>query len=68
MSIASAAPSPHLAAPGEPDLPRAGQYGESAPRVRQLARDAVTLMAFSAGASVGVAMCFLLLALAARQA
>jgi len=68
MSIASAAPSPHLAAPDEPDRRPPGRHGEPAPRVRQLAREAVTLMAFSAGASVGVAACFLLLALAARQA
>lgn len=68
MSIASAAPSPHLAASDEPDLRPAGQHGEPAPRVRQLARDAATLMVFSAATSVGVAACFLLLALAARQA
>jgi hypothetical protein len=59
MSIASAAP-PHLAAPDEAVRP--------APRVRQQARDAATLMAFSAAVSLGVAVCFLLLAVAARQA
>jgi hypothetical protein len=39
-----------------------------APRVRQQARDAATLMVFSAATSVGVAVAFLLLAVAARQA
>ena len=39
-----------------------------APRVRHQARDAATLMAFSALTSVGLAVGFLLLALAARQA
>ncbi|MDF1603064.1 hypothetical protein [Nocardioides sp. YIM 152315] len=65
MSIAAAAPSPHLAAPAaEPEAsPAPGPV-----RVRQLARDAATLMAFSAAVSLGVAVCFLLLALAARQA
>ena len=40
----------------------------SPPRVRHQARDAATLMAFSAATSVGVAVCFLLLAVLARQA
>ena len=63
MSIASAAPSPHHTQPGTvPDA------GSSAPRVRHQARDAATLMAFSAATSVGVAVAFLLLAVAARQA
>ena len=39
-----------------------------APRVRHQARDAATVMAFSAATSVGVAVVFLLLAIAARQA
>ncbi len=60
MSIASAAPSPHLASPDEPLA--------ATPRVRHQARDAATLMMFSAATSVGVAAAFLLLALAARQA
>ncbi|GAB6984722.1 hypothetical protein [Nocardioides pyridinolyticus] len=37
-------------------------------RVRHQARDAATLMAFSAATSLGVAGCFLLLAVLARQA
>jgi hypothetical protein len=37
-------------------------------RVRHQARDAATLMVFSAATSVGVAVAFLLLALLARQA
>ena len=57
MSIAPAASSPHTTEPTG-----------SAPRVRQQARDAATLMAFSAAISVGVAVAFLLLAVAARQA
>jgi hypothetical protein len=36
--------------------------------VRQQAREAATLMVFSAAASLGVATIFLLLAVAARQA
>jgi len=55
MSIAPAAPSPHHTEP-------------SGPRVRHQARDAATLMVFSAATSVGLAAVFLLLALAARQA
>jgi hypothetical protein len=59
MSIAPAAPSPHTTEP----------LGSApAPRVRHQARDAATLMAFSAATSVGVAAFFLLLAVAARQA
>jgi hypothetical protein len=43
---------------------------EEAPvrRVRHQARDAATLMVFSAATSVGVAVAFLLLAVLARQA
>jgi len=37
-------------------------------RVRHQARDAATLMAFSAATSLGVALAFLFLALLARQA
>jgi Mrp family chromosome partitioning ATPase len=58
MSIAPAASSPQ-------------QYTETAdaaPRVRHQARDAATLMVFSAATSLGVAAVFLLLAVAARQA
>ncbi|WP_243060283.1 hypothetical protein [Nocardioides sp. SR21] len=40
----------------------------AAPRVRHQARDAATLMVFSAATSLGVATCFLLLAVLARQA
>jgi len=57
MSIAPAA-SPHTQEP----------VGSAPVRVRQQARDAATLMAFSAATSVGVAVAFLLLAVAARQA
>jgi hypothetical protein len=57
MSIAPAA-SPHTQEPA----------GSAPVRVRQQARDAATLMAFSAATSVGVAVAFLLLAVAARQA
>ena len=57
MSIASAAPSPPTTEPA----------GSAPVRVRQQARDAATLMAFSAATSVGVAVAFLLLAVAARQ-
>lgn len=39
-----------------------------APRVRHQARDAATLMVFSAATSLGLAICFLLLAVLARQA
>ena len=42
--------------------------GDAAPRVRHQARDAATLMVFSAATSIGVAAFFLLLAVAARQA
>jgi hypothetical protein len=57
MSIAQAAATPLRAeeAPGER-------------RVRHQARDAATLMVFSAATSVGVATGFLLLAVLARQA
>jgi hypothetical protein len=57
MSIAPAA-SPHTQEPA----------GSAPVRVRQQARDAATLMVFSAATSVGVAVAFLLLAVAARQA
>ncbi|WP_155993297.1 hypothetical protein [Nocardioides sp. URHA0020] len=57
MSITSAAPPPQYTEPAA-----------AAPRVRHQARDAATLMAFSAATSVGVAAFFLLLAVAARQA
>jgi hypothetical protein len=42
--------------------------GEATPRVRHLARDAATLMVFSATTSVAVAIAFLVLAILARQA
>ena len=56
MSIAPAAVRPH---PTE---------GRGAPRVRHQARDAATVMVFSAATSVGVAIAFLILALLVRQA
>jgi hypothetical protein len=65
MSIASAAPSPRTT---EPTGSTPGSALGPAPRVRQQARDAATLMVFSAATSVGVAVAFLLLAVAARQA
>jgi hypothetical protein len=58
MSIAPTAPRPPLIEGVEPD----------ARRVRHQARDAATLMAFSAATSVGVAAAFLFLAVLARQA
>jgi hypothetical protein len=51
--------------PATPGVPGAGP-GE--PRVRHQARDAATVMAFSAATSAGIAAFFLLLAVAARQA
>ena len=62
MSIAPAASPQHTQQAGPVDPAAA------APRVRHQARDAATLMAFSAATSVGVAVLFLLLAVAARQA
>lgn len=56
MSIAPAALTPHLT------------EAEDARRVRHQARDAATLMVFSAATSVGVAVAFLALAVLARQA
>jgi hypothetical protein len=61
MSIAPAAPTPPYTEP-------TGESVGAAPRVRHQARDAATLMAFSAAVSVAVAAAFLLLALVARQA
>jgi hypothetical protein len=61
MSIAPAASTPHYTEPS-------GESVGAVPRVRHQARDAATLMAFSAVVSVGVALAFLLLALLARQA
>ena len=58
MSIAPAAATPHLQEP-EP---------ETTPRVRHQAREAVTVMMFSAATSAAIAVFFLLLAVAARQA
>ena len=56
MSIAPAAMPPHLT------------EGEDVPRVRHQARDAATLMVFSAATSLAVATTFLLLAVLVRQA
>jgi Mrp family chromosome partitioning ATPase len=61
MSIAPAAPSPQYTEP-------TGESVGAVPRVRHQARDAATLMVFSAATSVGLAVVFLLLAVAARQA
>jgi hypothetical protein len=61
MSIAPAATTPHLTG-------RPSHDAEPAPRVRHQARDAATLMMFSAAASVAVAALFLFLTLLARQA
>jgi len=58
MSIAPAAGTPLRATEEVPGVRR----------VRHQARDAATLMAFSAATSVGVAAAFLLLAVLARQA
>ena len=58
MSIAPTAAEPQLQEP-EADAP---------PRVRHQARDAAALMVFSAATSAGIAVFFLLLAVAARQA
>lgn len=55
MSIAPAAASPPVA------------DGDGRIRVRHQARDAATLMAFSAATSIGVAALFLLLAILVRQ-
>ncbi|WP_158305678.1 MULTISPECIES: hypothetical protein [unclassified Nocardioides] len=44
-----------------------GPRVDPARRVRHQARDAATVMAFSAATSLGVALAFLLLALLARQ-
>jgi len=59
MSIAPAAPAPHL-----PET----EAVVPPPRVRHQARDAATVMVFSAATSAGIAVFFLLLAVAARQA
>jgi hypothetical protein len=62
MSIASAAPSRTVQVPAPPG------HRPADLRVRHQARDAAALMAFSAATSLGVAVTFLLLAVAARQA
>ncbi len=62
MSIAPAALTPPLTQGAGTDVP------VDARRVRHQARDAATLMAFSAATSVAVAVAFLLLAVLARQA
>ncbi|MGH3348238.1 MAG: hypothetical protein ACRDO4_14765 [Nocardioides sp.] len=59
MSITSAA---DVGSPGVP-----GVAGSTGPRVRHLAREAVVLMAFSAGASTALAGCLLLLTTLGRQ-
>lgn len=61
MSIAPAASAPHhRTAPGG--------LSAGSTRVRHQARDAATLMAFSAVTSVGLAVALTLLSIAARQA
>lgn len=57
MSITSAA---DVGSPGVP--------GNTGPRVRHLAREAIVLMAFSAGVSTALAGCLLLLTALGRQA
>jgi hypothetical protein len=56
MSITSAA---DVGSPGVP--------GTTVPRVRHLAREAIVLMAFSAGASTALAGCLLLLTALGRR-
>jgi len=56
MSITSAA---DVGSPGVP--------GAAVPRVRHLAREAIVLMAFSAGASTALAGCLLLLTALGRR-
>jgi hypothetical protein len=63
MSIA-----PAHAPVGVPADVTGDRAGDPVRRVRQQARDAATVMAFSAATSVGVAIAFLALALLARQA
>jgi hypothetical protein len=63
MSIAPAAATPPRSTPDPAAAARA-----VVPRVRHQARDAAALMVFSALTSAGVALGFLLLAIAARQA
>lgn len=48
--------------------PAQAPVGTPVRRVRHQARDAATVMAFSAATSLGVALAFLALALLARQA
>ena len=62
MSIVQAAATSHRA------QPRSQVEAPAERRVRHQARDAATVMAFSAATSVGVATVFLLLAVLARQA
>lgn len=49
------------------DVGHPGVPGTHVPRVRHLAREAVVLMAFSAGASTAIAACLLLLTALGRQ-
>ncbi|WP_395658869.1 hypothetical protein [Nocardioides sp.] len=58
----------HAAVPPLRTEVRAVEEAPVVRRVRHQARDAATLMAFSAATSVGVAAVFLLLAVVARQA
>ena len=67
MSIAPVAPR-RTAPAAAPDVRHAPDAPAAAPRVRQQARDAATVMVFSAATSAGIAVFFLLLAVAARQA
>ncbi|HEX6148989.1 hypothetical protein [Nocardioides sp.] len=59
MSITSAA---DVRSSGVP-----GHAGHAGPRVRHLAREAIVLMAFSAGASTAIATCLLLLTVLGRR-
>lgn len=75
MSIAPVAPrrtapAAEPASPARPARPARAEVSPppAEPRVRHQARDAATVMVFSAATSAGIAVFFLLLAVAARQA
>lgn len=67
MSIAPVAPR-RTGPAATPDVSDVQDVAAGAPRVRHQARDAATVMVFSAATSAGIAVFFLLLAVAARQA
>jgi hypothetical protein len=68
MSITSAVPRRSAQVPVPGGTSGAAGRLPAEVRVRHQARDAAALMAFSAAVSLGVAVAFLLLAVAARQA